>query len=129
VHLSGRFLPQAEVLERVQGASVGVIPNLPTALNRFALSTKLFEYVALGIPVVSADLPTIRRHFSDSELLFFRAGDVDALSAALLEIRCGPAAAAARTEAALERYERYRWPEQARRYAAVLARYAERAEA
>jgi glycosyltransferase involved in cell wall biosynthesis len=120
VHLSGRFLPHAEVLERVRTASVGVVPNLPTPLNRFALSTKLFEYVALGVPVVSADLLTIRQHFSDSEVLFFRAGDVDALSTALLEIRREPEAAAARVEAARRRYEPYRWSLHARRYAHLL---------
>ena len=70
--LSGRYLPQAEVLAAVQSAHVGVIPNLSSRLNRFALSSKMFEYVALGVPVVSADLPTIREHFSDEEVLFFR---------------------------------------------------------
>jgi glycosyltransferase involved in cell wall biosynthesis len=122
VRFSGRFLPQSEVLERVQSASVGVIPNLPTPLNQFALSTKLFEYVALGIPVVSADLPTIREHFSDAELRFFSAGDADALTAALLEIRREPEAAALRARAARSRYERYRWRVHARRYADVLER-------
>jgi glycosyltransferase involved in cell wall biosynthesis len=122
VSLSGRFLPHEEVLERIQAASVGVVPNLPTPLNRFALSTKLFEYVALGIPVISADLPTIREHFNDSEVLFFRAGDLDALTAALLEIRREPQAAVARMKAARRRYARYRWPLHARRYADMLER-------
>ena len=80
VLLSGRYLPQADVLTLVQSAHVGVIPNLSSRLNRFALSSKMFEYVALGIPVVSADLPTIREHFSDEEVLFFRAwGQADRL--------------------------------------------------
>jgi glycosyltransferase involved in cell wall biosynthesis len=122
VRLSERFLPHAEVLERVQFASVGVIPNLPTPLNQFALSTKLFEYVALGIPVVSADLPTIREYFSDSEVLFFKAGDADALKAALLDVRGDPVSAALRAKAALQRYEPYRWPVHARRYAELLDR-------
>jgi glycosyltransferase involved in cell wall biosynthesis len=122
IRFSGRFLPHGEVLERVQFASVGVIPNLPTPLNRFALSTKLFEYVALGIPVISADLPTIREHFGDAEVLYFRAGEVDALAAALLETRRNPEAATARTKAALRRYEQYRWPIHARRYAELLDR-------
>ena len=122
VHLSGQYVSHAEVLERVQDASVGVIPNLPVRFNRLALSTKLFEYVALGIPVVSADLTAIREHFSDSELLFFTAGEIDALSSALFETWRLPEAAAARARMALQRYERYRWPVQARRYADVLAR-------
>jgi glycosyltransferase involved in cell wall biosynthesis len=50
LYISGRYLPQTEVLEHVSVADVGVIPNIANRLNRFALSSKLFEYVALGIP-------------------------------------------------------------------------------
>jgi glycosyltransferase involved in cell wall biosynthesis len=126
VSLSDGFLAQEDVVSRVQSASVGVIPNLPTPLNRFALSTKLFEYVALGIPVVAADLPTIREHFTDEELLFFRAGDVEAAAAALASVRGDPSAARARANAALERYEQYRWSANADRYAELLERCAQR---
>jgi glycosyltransferase involved in cell wall biosynthesis len=129
LRLSESFLPHAEVLGRIMGASVGVVPNLPTPLNRFALSTKLFEYVALGVPVVSADLPTIREHFSGSEILFFTAGDVDALTAALLEIHRDPGTAAARVAAARRRYAEYRWSVQASRYSRLLDCQDERKEA
>jgi glycosyltransferase involved in cell wall biosynthesis len=120
--MNGAYLPQAEVLRRAHGARVGVIPNLPSRLNRFALSTKLFEYVALGIPVVSAGLPTIREHFSDEEVLFFEPGDPAALAEALRQVARDPAAAAARAEAARSRYAEYRWPVHARRYLDVLER-------
>jgi glycosyltransferase involved in cell wall biosynthesis len=124
VHFTDRYLPHAQVLEHVASADVGVIPNLPTRLNRFALSSKLFEYVALGVPVVSADLPTIREHFDDDEVRFFRAGDLDALAEALLEVASDPAAARLRAERALERYEAYRWPRNAAKYAHLLDRTA-----
>lgn len=120
LELSGRFLPQAQMLAELRSATVGVIPNLPTRLNRFALSTKLFEYVALRVPVVCADLPTLREHFSSDEVLFFRAGDPAALAAAVREVARYPSAAAARATAALRRYDDYRWPLNAARYAAVL---------
>jgi glycosyltransferase involved in cell wall biosynthesis len=122
VYLSGQFLPHEDVLNLISSAAVGVVPNLPSALNRFALSTKLFEYVSLRIPVVASDLPTIREYFADSEVLFFRAGDADSLAHALLEVRRNPEFAAARADAAAKRYEEYRWPVQARRYAELLSR-------
>ena len=119
--VSGRYLPQAEVLERVAGASIGVIPNLATRLNQFALSSKLFEYVALGIPVVCADLPTIREHFDDEEVRFFRAGDASSLAEAIAAVAADRPAAQARAEQALARYRRdYRWQANAARYAGVL---------
>jgi glycosyltransferase involved in cell wall biosynthesis len=116
----GAYLPQAEVLRAAQSASVGVVPNLPTRLNRFALSTKLLEYVVLGVPVVSADLPTIKKHFSEDEVLFFRAGDASSLAHALAEVAAEPEAAARRAAAARRRYENYRWERSAEAYVKVL---------
>ena len=116
----GTYLPQIDVLALVQAADVGVVPNLPTRLNRYALSSKLFEYVALGIPVVSADLPTLRAHFDDAEVRFFRAGDSASLAEALVELADDPHAAAKRAAAARTRYEAYRWERSAAAYVSVL---------
>ena len=121
-----RFLPQAEVLRAIRGASVGVAPNLPTRLNRFALPTKLLEYAAIGVPAVTADLPTIRGHFSDEEVCFFEAGNAASLARALESVAADPAAAARRAEAARRRYESYRWEHSARTYTDLLDRLAQR---
>lgn len=120
VELTGA-VPHGEVLQRIAGASVGVIPNLPTRLNRFALSTKLFEYVVLGIPAVVSDLPTLRRHFSGEEVVFFRAGDAEALADALTRVADDYDAALARAAAARDRYRKsYDWDGQSRRYIQML---------
>ena len=122
VVIDGEYIPHRGALERVNGASVGVIPNLPTPLNRFALSSKLFEYVALGVPVVSADLPTIREYFSEEEIQFFEAGSSDSLAEALLAVLRDPERAAARVERARRRYQPYRWGINAGKYVAILNR-------
>jgi glycosyltransferase involved in cell wall biosynthesis len=124
VWFSGKYLPHAEVLEAVAGADAGVVPNVPSDLNRYALSSKLFEYVALGIPVVCSDLPTLREHFSPQEILFYPAANANALADALAEIEAAPVAAAERAAAARRRYEAYRWAHSAARYTAILERLA-----
>ena len=119
VYASG-YLPAREVLERVRFASVGVIPNLLNELNQGTLPTKMLEYAVLGVPIVAADLSTIRHHFSSEEVLFFPAGDTAALAEALREVASDPATARARAEAACRRYEQYRWTFSAARYVALL---------
>ena len=119
-HLTG-YLPPREVLERVRFASAGVIPNLPNELNQGTLPTKLLEYAVLGVPIVSADLSTIREHFSPEEVLFFPAGDVAALAEALRIVAADrpPLALAPKQR---RRYEDYRWHYSAARYVALLER-------
>jgi glycosyltransferase involved in cell wall biosynthesis len=73
---------------------------------------------------VSADLPTIREHFSDDEVRYFQAGDAGSLADALAEVHERPDEAAARAEAARSRYEEYRWERSARAYVEVLTRVA-----
>jgi glycosyltransferase involved in cell wall biosynthesis len=109
VTINDGYLDQHEVLTKVAGASAGIVPNLPTRLNRFALSTKLFEYIALGIPAVCSDLPTLREYFGPDEVLFFTAGDAGALRAALEATASDPEAARARADAARRRAESYSW--------------------
>lgn len=120
VQIVPRFIPQEEVLRHVIGASVGVVPNRPTRLNRFALSTKLLEYAALGIPIVSADLPTIREHFSAEEVWFFEPGSAESAARALVAVAADPAAASQRAEAARDRYEAYRWQRSAQVFTELL---------
>jgi glycosyltransferase involved in cell wall biosynthesis len=120
VAIAEGFLPHREVLEAVAGASVGVVPNRPIGLNRFALSTKLFEYCALEVPVVAAALPTLQAHFTEDELLFFLPGSADALADALIETACDPEAARCRAVAARARLADYRWDLSRERYVRVL---------
>lgn len=121
VLFSDGYLPHREALRAVSGASAGVVPNLPTPMNRFALSSKLFEYIALEIPVVCSELPTIKEHFADNELVYFTPGDARSLADALLETALQSEARASRVRRALTRYESYRWSVHAERYERLLA--------
>jgi glycosyltransferase involved in cell wall biosynthesis len=120
VRFHDRWVPQTEVLSRVRHASAGVIPNRPTQLNRYALSSKLLEYVELGIPVAVSGLPTLREHFAEDEVLFFTPGDANSLAAALLAIAADPETARARAEAARRRARAYAWDANAARYVRLL---------
>lgn len=123
VRIVGQYVAQEVVLRRIRGASAGVIPNRPIDLNRYALSSKLFEYIALGIPVVAARLPTIREYFGEhSGLTYFEPGSVESLATALQMLMSDPDLARSRAALARRAYEPLRWPYHAARYIGVLTR-------
>jgi glycosyltransferase involved in cell wall biosynthesis len=109
IEFSGTYVPLEQALAGVASASCGVIPNRPSTLNRFALSSKLFEYVALGVPAVVARLETLAAHFSEDEVTFFEPGDAESLAEALVWVAENPEAARERARCASERAEQYSW--------------------
>jgi glycosyltransferase involved in cell wall biosynthesis len=121
VDFSRGFVPIRQALDRVADSDIGAVPLVGLPINRFSLPSKLFEYVALGVPVIAARTDTIARHFDADELSFFRPGDADDLAARLEELVADPAAARARAQKALTRYESYRWEASKRRFLAVIA--------
>lgn len=54
-------IPQAEVARVLAKADIGWVPLAPISKFHKNIPTKLFEYMASGLPVVGSDLPPIRR--------------------------------------------------------------------
>jgi glycosyltransferase involved in cell wall biosynthesis len=114
------LVSQADAVQSVAGASVGVIPNRPTQLNRFALSSKLLEYVSLGIPVVVSQLETLAAHFGPDEVTFFTPGDAASLAEAIGWVAEHPAEAREKASRAEKRASAYAWPTSRQRFLDAL---------
>jgi glycosyltransferase involved in cell wall biosynthesis len=65
---------------------------------------KVFECVAVGRPVVTADTPAMRRVFGDTEVALVPAGDPDALARVIRELLADPERRAAMAAAAQRHY-------------------------
>ncbi len=120
ISFSGRYLPIREALASVAAADCGVIPNTASVLNQFILPNKLFEYVALGIPVVAGHLDTVAAHFNDDEVTFFAPGDTGSLALAIRWVAEHRAEARTKACRARERADAYRWAEQRAHYIDVV---------
>ena len=110
VHCVGR-VAFAEVGSYLKQAAVGWVPWQPFPKNQKNVPTKLFEYMAYGLPVVSSDLHTTRQyveHGSTGALV--EAADPAAHALAILELLTDRARAARMGRRGRELVlERYNW--------------------
>ena len=70
----------------VADADLGVVPKRADGFGNEAYSTKIMEFMALGVPVVLSATRVDRHYFDDSIVRFFPSGDVDALAAAMADV-------------------------------------------
>lgn len=86
VEITGR-VPFDRIGDYLERAAVGWVPWQPVAKNCKNIPTKLFEYMAFGLPVVSSDLPSTRPFVIAGENgLLVTAADPAAHAAALLQL-------------------------------------------
>jgi len=123
ITFSAGMRPSEEIAEMLTRAGFCVVPNLPDLHNAKALSCKLLEAAAMGVPIIAGDLAVTHRHFDDGEVLFYEAGDPAALAEAMAYALDHPDEMSQRARRARERYERdYAWGEQASRFLEALDR-------
>jgi glycosyltransferase involved in cell wall biosynthesis len=111
-------VPPTELLEWVGSADVVAMPIQPSTLNhRYTTPNKLFEAMAVGVPVVASDLPgmaSIVRE-TDAGLLVDPTRPADIAAACRQLLAASPGEAAARRKRILAAaHETYNWERQAR---------------
>lgn len=121
------FLPFDELLRRLRRADAGVVPMTRTPYSELVDTTKMYEYVALGIPVIASRLPVVEDTFAGDAVAYFEPGDAAGLAARIRELYHAPERRRALAGAAARRYEGIRWREQQKVYTGVIARVAGRA--
>jgi glycosyltransferase involved in cell wall biosynthesis len=67
--------PLEKIVEAIEDSDVGVIPNLRNIFTELNTPTRIFEYLALGKPVITPRAPGITDYFDDDSLIFFELGD------------------------------------------------------
>jgi glycosyltransferase involved in cell wall biosynthesis len=75
VHFLQGFFPPEEIIPLIREADVGVVPFLLDDFTRTMLPVKLLEYVALGLPAISARSETVEAYFDSTMVAYFKPGD------------------------------------------------------
>jgi glycosyltransferase involved in cell wall biosynthesis len=79
-------IPIDDVPAAVARADVGLAPTRRTEFTDFSLSTKIFEYAAMGKPAVASRLPMVEATFPSGTVATYVAGDAASLAAVILRL-------------------------------------------
>ncbi len=120
VRFSGGFVPLPDLVDALARADVGVLAMRRDPFRDVTLPGKIFDFIAMGLPVVASRTRSMQETFGDCVELF-TADDPDDLARALLALHRDPARRAALVAAARATSEPLRWEHQRRRYLTTVA--------
>lgn len=109
---------QQESARYLNAADLLVVPDTVTGMTASPL--KLFEYMAVGKPVVCKDMPALREIVDDSSAVFFEGGSEASLAAAIIGLLDEPERGKRLGEAALARAQGYTYRARARMIAEAI---------
>ncbi len=78
--------PIKEIAGIMANADIGIVPKRDDSFGGEAFSTKIFEFMSLGVPVIAANTRIDRYYFNDSIVRFFEAGDEQSLASAMVAL-------------------------------------------
>ena len=102
-------LPVRQVADIMANADLGIVPKRADSFGNEAYSTKIMEFMALGIPVVVSSTKIDRYYFNDSVVRFFESGNPDALAETIVDVLSHPEQRQEMIARAFDYAARYSW--------------------
>jgi glycosyltransferase involved in cell wall biosynthesis len=85
VIISG-VVPLEMVAETMAGVDLGVVPKRKNSFGNEAFSTKIMEFMAMGVPVIASKTRIDQYYFNDSLVQFFESESIEDLASRILQL-------------------------------------------
>lgn len=80
-------IPIEEVARTMASVDLGVVPKRSDSFGNEAFSTKIMEFMAMGVPVIASRTRVDQYYFNENIVEFFDSNSVDDLAARILTLR------------------------------------------
>lgn len=101
------FVPDDALIAGLRAAHVGAVPLIKNPESNLIHTFKMFEYIALGIPVVISRTAATEAYFSSESLYFFNSEDHEELGRAIIDLARQPEKRLSLAKHALAQFEQY----------------------
>jgi glycosyltransferase involved in cell wall biosynthesis len=78
------MLPSREIAHVMANADLAVVPKRKDSFGNEAFSTKILEFMAVGVPVIVSNTKIDQHYFNESVVKFFQDGDASELAHGML---------------------------------------------
>lgn len=115
-------LPSRQMAEVMANADLGVVPKRNDSFGGDAFSTKILEFMALGVPVVVSATRVDRHYFNDSVVRFFEPENVGELAVAVKELAIAKDVRERLASSAMGFVADYTWDKKEKDYLSLIDR-------
>lgn len=117
-------IPLDAVPAAVAAADIGLAPTRRSLFTDSSLSTKIFEYAAMGKAVVASGLPLVESTFAPGTVRTYPPGDAAAMAWAIADLAQDPVARERSVAGMIDRVRELAWEQEAERYVDLVDRLA-----
>ena len=101
-----------QIADAIRDCDLGIIPNHRNIFTEINTPTRIFEYLALGKPVIAPRARGIRDYFGEDDLIFFELGDASDLARKIIFAFSDPKAVEGTVKRGQEVYLAHTWTEE-----------------
>jgi glycosyltransferase involved in cell wall biosynthesis len=112
----GELQPHEKIRELIRASDIAIVPYQGNDFMNIALSTKMFEYAASGIPIVASRLRSAESIFNDDCICFTKPADPYDLAEKIVALCRDPQRRQKQVQSAYEANEKVAGPVMAKRF-------------
>ena len=114
------FTSARKIAAIMEDADLGIVPKRKDGFGNEAFSTKIMEFMAMGVPVIVSDTQVDRYYFDESIVKFFSSGNEQDLARSMLFLIKNPEARKSLADAASKFIEQNNWGTMKKDYLALV---------
>jgi glycosyltransferase involved in cell wall biosynthesis len=109
------------LVHEIENCDVGVIPNQRNAFTDINTPTRIFEYLALGRPVIAPSTPGIQDYFTNESLYFFESGNAQELADQIERVALNESEALETAKKGQRLYQSHAWHQERKTLVDIVA--------
>jgi glycosyltransferase involved in cell wall biosynthesis len=106
------YVPLEQMVKELLAADVGIVAQKSSPYSNLVHTGKMYEYIALGKPVIASRLKSVEAYFGENALVYFDPANPQSLAKGILFLQQNPERMKILARNAQELYGKYRWEKQ-----------------